>query len=83
MYRSPLMRILDYIDPLAFLIALCVGLFYTYITAPQPQIVIKYPTPFNVEQTTYVDQNDVCYKYQIKKTECPRNKSLIKRYEPQ
>lgn len=73
--------IFDYIDPLYFLIALCIGLFYTYITAPNPQIVIKYPTPFNAGKVTYVDQNDVCYKYQIKKVQCPNDKTKIKQYE--
>jgi hypothetical protein len=77
------MFILDYIDPFFFLLALCVGLFYTYITAPQPQVVVKYPTPFNAGKITYVDQNDVCYKYQIKKVQCPNDKSLIKHYELQ
>jgi hypothetical protein len=72
---------LDYIDPFYFLIALCVGLFYTYITAPVPQIIIKYPTPFNAGKITYVDQNDVCYKYQIKKVTCPKDRSQIKHYE--
>ena len=75
------MFLLDYIDPLYFMVALCVGLFYTYITAPQPQIVIKYPTPYNAGKITYVDQNDVCYKYQIQKVECPADKTQIKKYE--
>ena len=50
------------------MIALCVGLLYTYLTIPEPMIVIKYPTPFNVGQVTYQDQNQVCYQYHIKKT---------------
>lgn len=75
------MFLLDYIDPLYFLIALCLGLLYTYVSAPVPQVIIKYPTPFNAGKVTYVDQNDVCYKYQIKKVSCPNDKSKIKHYE--
>jgi hypothetical protein len=75
------MFLLDYIDPFYFLIALCVGLLYTYVTAPVPQIVIKYPTPFNAGKITYVDQSDVCYKYRIQKTQCPKDTSKIKEYE--
>jgi len=71
----------DYIDPLIFLISLCIGLFYTYITTPYPQVVIKYPTPFNVGKITYVDKNNVCYKYQIEKVSCPTDKSKIKTYQ--
>jgi len=73
--------VLDYIDPLIFLISLCVGLFYTYITTPYPQIVIKYPTPYNVGKITYIDKNNVCYKYQIKQVTCPKDKSKIKTYQ--
>jgi hypothetical protein len=75
------MSILDYIDPLYFLIALTVGLIFTYLTAPQPQMVIKYPTPFNAGKVTYVDQNDVCYKYQMKKVTCPVDQSKVKSYQ--
>ena len=71
----------DYIDPLIFLISLCVGLFYTYITMPAPQIVIKYPTPFNAGKITYVDKNNVCYKYRIQKTQCPLKPSEIQTYQ--
>ena len=75
--------IFDYIDPMIFLISLCVGLFFTYITAPTPEIVIKYPTPFNAGKITYVDKNNVCYKYRIEKVECPQDRSKIKNYEYQ
>uniref|UniRef100_A0A6C0BLB6 Uncharacterized protein n=1 Tax=viral metagenome TaxID=1070528 RepID=A0A6C0BLB6_9ZZZZ len=73
----------DYIDPLSFLIALCVGLLYTYLSAPHPQIVIKYPTPYNAGKITYIDQNDVCYKYHIRKVTCPTDPSKIKKYDLQ
>ena len=75
------MSLFNYIDPLYFLIALCIGLFYTYITAPQPLLVTKYPTPFNAGKVTYIDQNDVCYRYHIKKEQCPADKSQIKHYD--
>ena len=75
--------IFDYIDPLIFLVALCLGLFYTYITAPMPEIVIKYPTPFNAGKITYVDKNNVCYKYKMEKVNCPIDQSKIKKYEYQ
>jgi hypothetical protein len=77
------MPILEYIDLFWFLIAFAIGLFYTYITAPEPQIVIKYPTPFNAGRVTYIDKNDVCYKYQMQKVECPVDRTKIKRYDLQ
>ncbi len=71
----------DYIDPFVFLLSLCIGLFYTYITTPYPQLIIKYPTPFNAGKITYVDNNNVCYKYQIEQVNCPEDKSKIKKYQ--
>lgn len=73
------MKLLKYIDPLVFLIALCVGLFYTYISTPPPKVVIKYPTPFNAGKITYVDDAGVCYKYAVKNADCPKNKDKIKK----
>lgn len=70
--------ITDYIDPLVFLIALCVGLFYTYISTPAPTVVIKYPTPDNAGKITYVDDAGVCYRYQMKEVSCPADKSKVK-----
>lgn len=75
------MGLLDYIDPMVFLIALCVGLLYTYVTTPYPHVVIKYPTPFNAGKITYIDNNRVCYKYRMSQVECPVDKKNIKNYQ--
>ena len=74
------MALLDYIDPIIFLSALCVGLLYTYYVTPIPQIIVKYPTPFNVGKILYTDNSGSCYKYKIKKTDCPYDKSKIKTF---
>jgi len=62
---------------LAFIIALSIGLIYTYSTAGEPKIVIKWPTPENTGKVTYIDDNEVCYKYHIKKVKCPADSSKI------
>lgn len=72
------MNIFEYIDPFVFLLALCVGLFYTYISAPAPKVVIKYPTPYNAGKVTYLDDAGVCYRYKIKEVACPIDKTKIK-----
>ena len=69
----------DYIDPFYFLIALCVGLLYTYVSTPEPHSVIKYPTPFNADDITYVDDAGVCYKYKVVPKECPTDPQKIKK----
>jgi len=71
------MFLLEYIDPLVFMLALFVGLAYTYFTTPAPKILIKYPTPFNIKDTIYRDTNGVCYKYLINEVPCPQDKSKI------
>lgn len=77
-----MINLLDYIDPFYFIIALFVGLTYTYLTAPEPRIVVKYPTPFNIKDTIYQDTNGVCYKYKIKEATCPVNKQQITQILP-
>lgn len=74
--------IFDYIDPLFFLLSLFVGLVYTYMTAPEPKVVIKYPTPFNIRHTVYRDQLGTCYKYKIKEIPCPHNSTEIVKIIP-
>ena len=71
------MKLLDYISPLWFFISLCIGIFLTYISTSPPKIVIKYPTPDNVDKNIYQDSADMCYKYEAKEVECPDNKDEI------
>lgn len=70
-----------YIEPFYFVLALIVGLLYVYYYTPEPVIIIKYPTPFNLD-TIYKDNANTCYRYDIKKSECPLNKDLIKTFKP-
>jgi hypothetical protein len=72
------MPIFDYIDPVYFVAALSVGLFFTYITAPKPTVIIRYPTPDNSGKITYRDDADVCYRYRVIPTACPAARNLIK-----
>ena len=69
--------ITDIIDPFIFIISLCVGLVYTYFVVPIPEIIIKYPTPFNAGKINYVDESGTCFKYAIEKVTCPMNKDNI------
>ena len=67
----------DKIDPLAFLIALAIGLLLCYVTNPTPKMVVKFPSPINAGKVTY-KTDDSCYKFEAEKTTCPADKSLIK-----
>ncbi len=72
------MKLFPRLNPLAFFLAFCVGLFICYITAPKPTVLIKYPTPETSGLLTYIDKASNCFKYRTKKVKCPKDKSLIK-----
>lgn len=67
----------NYFDPWYFMVALFIGLFYTYLTTPPPEILIKYPTPENAGKIIYKDRSDVCYKYIARPVACPADKTKI------
>ncbi len=69
---------LSKVHPLFFLLSFAIGLFFCYISQPKPQIVMKFPSPYNAGKITYRDDDDNCYKYKAEKVECPVDKSLIK-----
>ena len=53
----------------ALIISLSVGIFFCYLLTPTPNIVIKFPTPDNVDSTVYVDETNNCYKYRADEIE--------------
>ena len=71
--------VFQYIEPLYFLIAFGIGIFISYILAPEPQIVIQYPTPENAGKIIYQDDAGVCYKYRKVDVQCPKDKSKVKK----
>lgn len=62
---------IEYIDPLVFLISLGIGIFLAYIMHPGPTIVYKYPNLTNAGKITYVDDKGVCYKYHSTEVSVP------------
>lgn len=59
----------EYFDAYYFLISLFIGILCVYLFSIQPQVIMKYPTPNNLD-TIYKDKNDVCYKYNSKEVKC-------------
>ena len=53
-----------------FFLAFILGMFYVYISAPKPRIIIKYPTPYNANKIVYKNGNDMCYKYSAEEIKC-------------
>jgi hypothetical protein len=66
------------IQPLYFFLAFAIGLLLCYVTNPKPEVIVKFPSPYNAGQIIYKDKSDSCYKYNASKVSCPTDKSLIK-----
>jgi len=69
---------LKMIRPLYFFIAFAIGLFLVYIFSPAPNVVVKFPSPYNAGNIIYKDKHDSCYKYEAESVSCPVDKSRIK-----
>ena len=61
-----------------FIVSLAVGLFFVYITNPDPEIIYIYPTPENVDKLQYKDRANNCYDFQQSEVSCPSDQSKIK-----
>ncbi len=60
-----------------FIIALALGLFFTYITQPQDKIVYVYPTPNNIDKLLFKDLADTCYQFKSEEVDCENNEGSI------
>lgn len=69
------------IDPFWFLLALAIGIFFTYIFESEYKTVIKYPHPG--KNITYKDYDNMCYKYIPTEVKCPSNSKNINEFKIQ
>ncbi|VBB18030.1 hypothetical protein YASMINEVIRUS_493 [Yasminevirus sp. GU-2018] len=49
--------------PEYFIAAMFITMFVLYLMYPEPEVMIKYPSPEQETSDVYVDDNNVCYKY--------------------
>jgi hypothetical protein len=61
-----------------FIISLAIGLFFTYITVPEPTIIYVYPSPNNLDKLQYIDKAENVFSFDYKKVKCPTDDSQIK-----
>ncbi len=69
---------LSRINSFYFFVSFAIGLLFVYVSAPAPEVVVKFPSPYNAGKVTYKDKSDTCYKYKADKVLCPIDKSIIK-----
>lgn len=65
------MAIFDFIDPFIFMLALAIGVMFTYIFQEEPTIVFKHPSPDNINNTVYTNSEGSCYRYEMSNVDCP------------
>ena len=66
-----------------FIISLAVGLFFSYITTPMPEVILVYPTPDNIQDIQYKDESGGCFGFTTKEVTCPNDKKQIREYPTQ
>jgi|TARA_B110000008_G_C16933944_1_gene549830 hypothetical protein len=67
----------------SFIIAFSVGLFFTYISRPNTNIIYVYPTPENNKKLLFQDKADNCFQFNARTVNCPSDTNKIKNYKPQ
>lgn len=72
------MALLSKIDLRYFLAAFALGLLVCYVMAPAPQVVVKFPSPYNVGKVVYKDKAGGCFMYRADKGSCPKDRSVIR-----
>jgi len=71
---------MKFINVPIFIISLAIGLFFSYITTPLPEVILVYPTPDNINRIQYKDEGDNCFGFTSKEITCPQDKTLIREY---
>lgn len=72
------MTLLSIIRPRWFFAAFAIGLLYCYMTTPPPEVVVRFPSPYNAGKVVYKDAGDACFTYDAAEVDCPGDRSLIK-----
>ena len=66
-----------FIDIRLFLISLAGGIFLVYLYQPTPTIIYVYPTPDNINNLTFKDKANNCFKFEANEITCPKDASQI------
>ncbi len=72
-----MINIMKYINVPVFILSLCVGIFFVYITIPDMRKIYVYPSPDNVDILQYKDKTDTCFQLKQKEVSCPKNEKEI------
>lgn len=68
---------MKYFSPVHFIVSLALGLFFVYITAAPPNVIVVYPTPHNYDQYQYEDNANNCFVIKQHETSCNQKSEHI------
>ena len=72
--KSSSMLIVMKINPLYFFLSFACGILWVYAVTPPPEVIVKFPSPYNAGSVTYKDKSGSCYKYKAKTVDCHKTK---------
>jgi len=72
-------NLFEHISLPVFIVSLAVGLFYVYISVPNPKIIYVYPTPDNLRNFQFKDHADNCFSFKAKEVPCDQAKGTVKK----
>ena len=74
---------MKFISITVFIFSLCIGLFISYITIPNPHVIYVYPNPDNMNKIQYKDEAGTCFGFTSHHVKCPTDKRNIREYPVQ
>jgi len=72
-----MLQVFKRVNSLIFIVSFVIGIFFTYLLTPMPKIIYKYPKPHEVDDYSFKDSSDSCYKYNANEVSCPTNSDDI------
>ena len=74
------MKIRNMISIPVFLLSLCFGIFFIYVTLPNRQVILVYPNPDNSNKLLFKDDAGICHRFVPREVKCPKDSSKIRKY---
>lgn len=72
-------NLFQFISLPVFILSLSIGLFYVYISVPNPKIIYVYPTPDNLRNFQFKDRADNCFSFKAKEVPCDKANGAVKK----
>ena len=72
------MLLLGRIRPLWFFVSFAIGLLACYVLTPAPEVIVRFPSPYNAGEVVYRDKAQNCFTYSAEEVGCPKDGKGIK-----